>query len=1037
MLKRGQIVGLRADPSRRGPIIEILPPIGGVQRYRVFHSPLDIREYREDQLIQVELPIEPSSLREAIEEKKWLTVDEFRARLTAARLAHPQVDNLYALHSARIQYIPFQFKPLMRLLRSDQPRLLIADEVGVGKTIEAGLILKELQTRQRLDNVLIVCPKALVPKWREEMRRFDEDFRPLTAESLQYCLHEAHLDGGWPSQYARAIAHLELLRIEKYMTGTTGKKTRPGILTLDPPPRFSLVIVDEAHHLRNPETNSHELAKFLCDVSEAVLFLSATPVHVGSQNLFSLLHLLRPELFPEMSVFDEVIEPNRYIFEAMRSVRLRVPADRWQEAAASSLEAASQTNWGRSVLGLDPRFSEWHEKLNNQAVNTDADRVRCLRDLEEVHTLAHIMNRTRRRDIGRFTIREPHTVTVHFTETQQVFYAQLIEFRRQMLLTEHDSTVMRLITDTLERQAASCLPALVPAIDTFIRTGRFSAQKISDDPEFEGLLESVPAYLLDAAQHLREIAYNLPSEDPKFAQLLDVINTTLQENGPKKVLVFSYFLHTLAYLKNELAKNGLRVALITGQVKDEDRENLRRRFRLPWENEDAIDVLLSSDVGCEGLDYEFCDQLVNYDIPWNPMRIEQRIGRIDRFGQASAKIFIFNFITPGTVEERIFFRCFERLGVFRDAVGDLEEILGELTANLNQIALDPQLSPTQAEEMARQMADNAIRLIEEERRLEEEGGILLGMDEAFIQEVDELVRDKRFVSPTDLRLMVEKYVEDPNLGGRITPDEGSPGIFRLRLRKESRDITYDALKRENRSDRPTIAFMRWLQGNDPHYLFTFDQKIALERREIPFVTPVHPLARVALRYWSEKTDPLVSSLHVVDQIFDPGTYLFICELWETIGVKPEIKLVSFAWDIKQERSAPDIADAIIRLLSKAVQAKTEMELSIEILNRILDRIDEESNSARLVALGELQKRNEILIARKLASLETYYQNRMRRVQLDIQNAQDERIIRMKVSERDRISRDFQRKREDIESKRNSDIITKRVAAGILEVSYGE
>lgn len=304
------------------------------------------------------------------------------------------------------------------------------------------------------------------------------------------------------------------------MTGITGRRTRPGILTLDPPPRFSLVIVDEAHHLRNPETNTYELAKFLCDVSEAVLFLSATPVHVGSQNLFSLLHLLRPELFPEMSVFDEVIEPNRFIFEAMRSVRLRVPADRWQETAANALEAASQTNWGRSVLELDPRFTEWHEKLNNHLVSTDADRVRCLRDLEEVHTLAHIMNRTRRRDIGRFTIREPHTITVPFTETQQIFYNQLIEFCRQMLLTEYDSTVIRLITDTLERQAASCLLALVPAIDTFIRTGRFSAQKRSDDPEFEDLLESVPAYLLEAALHLREIAYNLPAEDPKFTQLL-------------------------------------------------------------------------------------------------------------------------------------------------------------------------------------------------------------------------------------------------------------------------------------------------------------------------------------------------------------------------------------------------------------------------------------------------------------------------------------------------------------------------------------
>ncbi len=147
---------------------------------------------------------------------------------------------------------------------------------------------------------------------------------------------------------------------------------------------------------------------------------------------------------------------------------------------------------------------------------------------------------------------------------------------------------------------------------------------------------------------------------------------------------------------------------------------MRDRFRLPRSDEDAIDVLLSSEVGCEGLDYEFCDRLVNYDIPWNPMRVEQRIGRIDRYGQASDKVLIFNFVTPGTVEERVFFRCFERLGVFRDTVGDLEEVLGEVVEDLTRVALDPHLTPEQAEEKAipsRRRTTPSV-LAEEQRRLE-------------------------------------------------------------------------------------------------------------------------------------------------------------------------------------------------------------------------------------------------------------------------------------------------------------------------------
>jgi hypothetical protein len=222
----GQLVRLRADPSKSGPVIEILPAVSGVERYRVFHGRSDLRDYYADQLERGEPP-PADALLAAVAAGRGLDAKIFRARLTATRLARPQVDNLYALHAARIKYIPFQFKPLLRFLRGDQPRLLIADEVGVGKTIEAGLILKELQTRQEVCYVLIVCPKDLVEKWRMEMRRFDEDYRPLTAETLRYCLREAHLDGAWPAQYARAIAHLELLRIDEYLTGASGRGFHP------------------------------------------------------------------------------------------------------------------------------------------------------------------------------------------------------------------------------------------------------------------------------------------------------------------------------------------------------------------------------------------------------------------------------------------------------------------------------------------------------------------------------------------------------------------------------------------------------------------------------------------------------------------------------------------------------------------------------------------------------------------------------------------------------------------------------------------
>jgi len=1029
----GQIVHLRADPARTGSVMEILPPTGGAPRYRVFHSPSDIGEYHEDQLAASDIPPASNAVLEAISAGSWVDADVFRARLTASRLSHPLVDNLYALQAARIHYIPFQFKPLLRFLRADRPRLLIADEVGVGKTIEAGLILKELQTRQNVESVLVVCPKALVSKWRFEMRRFDEDLRPLTGETLRYCIRETHLDGVWPPQYSRAIAPLELLRMDENLWGAGNRRPRPGLLTLSPPPSFSLTIIDEAHHLRNPATNSHELARFLCDVSEAVLFLSATPVHLRSANLYVLLNLLRPDLFPDEAVFQEMIDPNKYITQAIRHVRSRVPQHSWRVDAASALTTATRTDWGQEVLSGDPRLAPWKTRLQQEAALSDAERIRCVRDLEELHSLAHIMNRTRRRDIGRFTIREPHTVSVPFTPEQQRFYDSLIDFRREVLSLHYDQRVARLVTDSLERQAASCLPALVRTLEGFIRTGRFSTEVLSDGADDEDLDTDLPRDLVHRARELRMLADQLPPEDPKLERLFTIIRRTMADEGPGKVLVFSFFLHTLAYLETNLQSAGYRVALITGRVEDEEREHLRERFRLPRDAPEAIDVLLSSEVGCEGLDYEFCDHLVNYDIPWNPMRIEQRIGRIDRFGQAAEKVLIFNFITPGTVEERIFFRCFERLGIFRDTVGDLEEVLGKVVEEITRAALDPSLSPVQAEERASQVADNAIRLVEEQRRMEDEDTALLGLDEAFAQDVDSLRTEERFISPAALRLMIAKFVERPEFGGRITADERQPGIDRLRLNKEGRTALLERVRALARRDRPTVAFTRWLEGTEPHLILTFDQTTALERRDIPFVTPIHALARCAITHWTSMTEPLVSHLLVANDAVPPGRYLFVCELWESLALKKELRLVGLAWNLDRSCPAPEVSSALVRLLG---HAKTPDHLGAspgDSAEEAFRHLDEEAYRSRLAALDELRERNDALVARKLASLDAYYRNRLDRVSTELAKATETRIIRMREAERDRIERDYKDKRREIAERQVADIVSRRVAAGILVI----
>ena len=1028
----GQIVAVRADPARKGPIISELEPVDGRRRFRVFHSSDVVRDYVEDQLN--EIPLEPaSSWASALIEQEWLTPAVLRAALVATRLNNPQLDHIYALQAARIRYIPFQFKPVIRMLRADRPRLLIADDVGVGKTIEAGLILKELSTRQSLDRVLVLCPKALTFKWRQEMRRFDEDFRLLTAQGLRYCLDEVRLEGQWPLEYARSIVHYELFRLEPYLTGDA---THPGLLELDPPPWFDLVIADEAHHLRTPGTGSHRLIQHLAELSEGLLLLTATPVQLRSDDLFVLLNVLRPDLFPDKSVFDQVIAPNRHLMRAIRLLRSDAAAagPAWSAEARDELVAASQTPWGQEVLPGDPRYEAVLAELGEHDI-PDEHRVRSIRDLEELHSLAFVMNRTRRRDIGTFTVREPKTVPVAFTPEQELVYTQLMELRRDVLLTQYDPRVVRLIVDTLERQAASSINALASAIDVVLTANGFVLSQLSDDAGLDEETLLLPPALVRHAAQVRALAASLPDDDPKFDALRQlVVDTLADEEGPGKVLVFSFFLHTIAYLEKRLTESGTRVGLVTGQIDDAERERLRERFRLARSNPAALDVLLSSEVGCEGLDYEFCDRLVNYDIPWNPMRLEQRIGRIDRFGQRSDKVLIYNFITPGTVEERIFFRCFERLGIFRDTVGDLEEVLGELLQDLTRIALDTSLSLEQADLRARQLADNALRLADEQRRLEAEGGELLGLDEAFVEEVDDVLATGRFVSSADLQALVTEFLRHPSQSSTLTLE--GEALVRLQLSEKGRQNLARLLREQLPAGRAAVAFLREVESG-AHPLVTFDQATALDRRDVEFVTPTHPLARSAAASWAEERRLLVAAFRARARGIPVGCYAFSCELWETIAVRSETRLVCLAVGLGDGRSSEAVSEQLMKLLAGAHAFDGDLPFERDALTERLRELDLMSEGQRRQAVARLAQVNDELLSRRLASLDAFYENRLSRVRRDLESASEPRIVRMRRSELVRIEREYEARRASLERCRHVEIVTRRVAAGVVEVRHGE
>ncbi len=310
----GQLLCLRSNPNAVFPVLEVLPKVGAETRYWVFENG-SRQVYYESQL---------QALEEPADSHKVLTASELSAMLSAVQLSSPSASTLYSLNSGRVRFVPYQYRPIFKLIRADQPRLLVADEVGVGKTIEAGLILKELQARSDIKSVLVICPKALVAerKWELEMKRFDEHFVPLNGSLLRHCIKETHLSGEWPAQYEKAILPTSLFDNE-LLFGKSGKgKSRDlGLLELDPPPKFDLVIVDEAHHIRNAETFLHQAVRYFADNAEAVVFLSATPVQLGREDLYTLLNVLRPDVIIDSASFNQMAEPNQFINVGIQACR--------------------------------------------------------------------------------------------------------------------------------------------------------------------------------------------------------------------------------------------------------------------------------------------------------------------------------------------------------------------------------------------------------------------------------------------------------------------------------------------------------------------------------------------------------------------------------------------------------------------------------------------------------------------------------------------------------------------------------------------
>lgn len=1008
------LVYIVGSPDTKGMVFSVTQ-LGRTKKYEVFVEGA-LKTYYEGQIALVS----------STPEYEWVDSETLRSYLSAYQINNPSAGNLYSLNAARIDFVPYQFRPALKLIKADEPRILIADSVGVGKTIEAGLIIKELQARSDLENIMIICPKPLVAdrKWENEMKRFDEEFVPLDGGTLRQIISDTDRDGEWPARYGKIIVPYSILDARTYHGNQSKCHRSFGLQQLDPAPHFDLVIIDEAHHLRNGSMEkdkafAYKCVHYFCQHADAVVMLTATPLQTSDDDLYTLLNLLRPDVVIDKKSFTMMSRPNPYISKCAHIVR--AAKENWKAEALEMLDSVLTTQWGENVIANNPVFEQIRKVLKQNTI-TREERVMLITSIESLHSFNMMLNRTRRKDIQDFCIRRTHTLESDFTDQQRELHNALLTFEVATLSKLHGGRGVKFMMSTIRRQAASCIFGLAPHIRAIIDR-RF--EQMTDDPEFDfddgEFSEMDLETFRSVAKNILEMADNLSEDDPKFDGVLQIIQEK-QKSENNKIILFSTFRYTLHYIKKRLREAGFRVGQIDGSVKNEDRLDFRGRFELPRDDPEAIDIMLFTEVGSEGLDYQFCDMMINYDLPWNPMRIEQRIGRIDRRGQGSEAVNIYNVITSDTVDADIYDRCLSRIGVFEGSIGECEEILGEIGRQIELIALDASLTDAERKAKLEQMADNEVRKAQELNKLESEEKELFGFDLSnytVSKEIQEA--ESPFLSARSIQHLVEMYLNRRLGGNNYILGDGALKTLRLNAMARS-EILSDLRNLTGLRNSLRRKWEVYLKGNNPNHPITFDSESAEKNRTAFFITPVHPLVKQAASYFATNKLVYIHLEYYSDEI-SAGDYPISIYAWDYVGIRSNFRLVAICEE-------PRIAAELPEYILTATAVDYSSKLKPEAWNAL------EEHHVRMWQTEKAQHTESTRqVARyKLESLKNNYRNRKLVLERKIAEAGDDRIAIMHRSELENATQRYQQKVAEIEAKiAKADIHTTLIANGVITV----
>jgi SNF2 family DNA or RNA helicase len=967
--------------------------------------------------------------------------NDFELFQTWYRLARPLDSNLYSYLSSKTIFNPHQFKPLIKFLsQNSYERLYLADEVGVGKTIESGIILKELFARDQLDQttpILVVCPNSLGPKWQKELKeRFNLDFHIHDGESLKLTLQTTIDEGIFPPRYIHSIVSIQLLRHQNYLPLLKELESNRFL------PVFQIVIVDEAHHMRNQETDSNEVGMLLSSITQRMLMLSATPLNLRSEDLYNQMNILNPELFPDISVFNTLQNPCRKI----NRLRILLAGNLHENGEAiSNVISELESDPIGNVISNHPIFDFIDEKIQNTKKLNPAENVKLQTTLASLSPLYNSFNRTRKREALKHQVsRDAWHVPVRLTKPELEFIEEFIDAVKKDYLRKGGKPVaLGFITNIFRRMTSSCIPAMKDYLERAIKTNKTIEVSESDlfweyedDTEFKE--QELSGQLRNDFIKLLEKLNNI-KEDSKYNQFKKLLDKIMSDKNISQVIIFSFFIRTLEYLKQRLIEDGYKVGIIHGEITLTGDSNTLGRYEIMDKFQKGdYDLLLSSEVGGEGLDFQFCRAIINYDLPYNPMRIEQRIGRIDRFGQQADKIIIANLFIQDTVDEEIYERLYKRIRIVEDGVGALEPIIGKQISDIQNRLLNAELSEEEKEELSERIEESVEYAKSQMEAFERHRRELL--NDGFIDNPLNQYSKSTFISPEDAINLTEKALSFwENCSFRKFKE--NRGVLTL-----SPDLKIELEQfLRNPKNYSGYSELRRILSDEKRFKVIFDGATAIKYPDHIFLPPTGYWTRF-LTSWLNRNGHIkkIFKFSIKPKAIDlpSGEYIvFIFEL-KIEGLKTEIELVGIPIEVPTKR-IPIYEKDIVRDLSNLSVENYSRTKQVLDIYEYLDLAREKITQLIETRKQEIVEQNDYIIEGRIAALKksskSHVDNLQKRIETHIMKRQSEGLepndlyMRLTTARIENEEEKLQKKIEELQKKSDISFDYKMESVILLEI----